>query len=797
MQFFLQDVRFGIRVLRKSPAFTFTAILILGLGIGANTIILSVVNALVFRPLPYQDPGRLVLITAGSERLKTWGGALSYPDYLDYKNQSRSVENMTAFFLDGINLTGGEEPERLRCLRVSPEAVPLLGLAMKIGRPFLPDDDDQGRNPNVILSHGLWQRRFGSRMDVLGRSVTINGVPRSVVGVLSQKAKMGFLLGIEPDLWLPLIPPNPPQRSSRYLMVAARLKTGVSVEQAQGEMAVIAGRLAQQYPESNTGWHAMVSGLRGEVDTIAYVLLALLVSAVLGIACTNVANLVLARTSARAKEIAVREALGAGRRRLSQQLLTEGLLLAFLGCCLGVLIAFGACDLIRSASAGSNMEIVDVRPDAVVLAATLLLLLITACVVGLAPALRLSGSSLSRTLKEGGTGSSGGSSRNRLGNTLAAVEIALSLVLLVGGGLAIKSWFRLWHVDPGYTAENVLTARLSLTEASYPEKDRQIAFFQSLLERLKAHSEIRNAGIASALPTMGPHSPFLIQGRSRTSLGEEPQARCTSASPGYFETMAISLKAGRLFSGRDTAGALPVVVVNDTLARKYWPHGNPLGEQVEVWGKPRTIVGVIGDLRGVPLAMRPQPEIYLPFLQNAGNSMLLAVKTAGDPPAIAATLKREIGALDANQPVEQLLTMDRIRASNMGVITLGSRLLGILGVAALMLAAVGLYGVLSYSVAQRSTEFGIRMALGARPGDVLSLVLRQGIRLALCGIVPGLAAAFLLTRVLSRSLYGVSALEPLILWGLALLLAAVSLVAGYVPARRATHVDPIIALRAE
>ncbi len=796
MEAFLQDIRFGLRMLRKSPGFAAAAVLILGLGIGANTIIFSVVNALVFRPLPYRDPGRLVVVTAGSDRLKTWG-PLSYPDYVDYRDQNHVMENMAAFAPEGVNLTGGQEPVRLRGLRVSAEMVPLLGLPMKIGRPFLHEEYVPGGGASVILSHGLWQRRFGSRTDILGQAVTVNGVPHSVAGIFGPEARMGFLLGFEPDLCLPLVPPDPPQRGSHRLTVVARLRQGVSVQQAQEGMAVIARGLERQYPDTNTGWYVLISELRPKVDPIAYALLSLLVCSVLGIACTNVANLVLARTSGRAKELAIRGALGAGRGRVVRQLLTESLLLAFLGCGLGLLIAFGACNLIRAYSSGTNMEIVDVRPDAGVLAATLLLLLFAAIAVGLVPALKLSGVSLCQSLKEGGTGSSGGSSKNRMGGFLAAFEIALSLVLLVGGGLAIKSWFRLWNVDPGYNAEGVLTMTLSLTDARYQGEDRRAAFFDRLLERLAARSDIRGAGIASSLPTMAPRFPFIIEGRTRPAPGEEALARCTSASPSYFKTMSIPLKAGRLFSERDAANASRVAVVSETLARRYWPDGSPLGERIEVWGSSRTIVGVIGDLRSAPLALRPQPEVYLPYAQNAGSHVVLAVNSAGDPLGIAVALKKEISALDPNQPVERLETMDKIRARDMGVISLGSRLLGILGVSALVLAAIGLYGVLSYSVARRRSEFGIRMALGARPRDVQSLVLRQGVRLSLWGIVPGFAAAFLLTRVLSRKLYGVTTLEPLILCGLALLLAAVALLAGYLPARRATRVDPMVALRSE
>jgi putative ABC transport system permease protein len=796
MQSFLQDIGFGIRMLRKSPAFTTAAVLILGLGIGANTIIFSIVNALVFRPLPYRDASRLVFISAGNDRLKT-SGPVSYPDYRDCKEQNRLLEEAAAFLPDAVNWTGAGEPERLRVLRASADLIPLLGLSMKMGRALLETDCTSGAEPVALVSNGFWQRRFGSRPDITGLTVTVDGRRHTVAGVLGPQARMGFLLGFEPDLWLPLLPPNPPRREYRNLGVVARLRTGVSLEQSQGEMAVITGRLEKQYPASNKGWRVLVSDLRAKVDPIAYVLLAALVASVLGIACTNVANLVLARSCGRVKEIAIRGALGAGRRRVLRQLLTESLLLAFLGSCLGVLIAFGACDLIRAASGGSNMDVVDVRPDALVLAGTFLLLLLTTIAVGLAPALKCSSGILYRSLKEGSPGSSGGSSGSRAGSFLAASEIALSFLLLVGGGLAIKSWFSLWHVDSGYRPENVLTMKVSLTDAKYQDAGRRAEFFQNLLERLRTHPEIQSAGIASAPPTKGPQSSFTFQGSPRPDAGEEPVARCTSASPSYFETMAIPLRGGRLFSDRDTSNSLPVVVVNDALVRKYCSDRNPIGSTIEVWGKPRVIIGFIADLREAPLALKARPEIYLPYAQNPGSLMMLAMRTTGDLLSVANAVRTDVRTLNPNQPLERLETMDRIRAHDVGVITLGSRLLVLLGACALILAAVGLYGVLSYSVSRRSAEFGIRMALGAAPGQILRLVLKQGTGIALFGLVPGIAAAGLLTRVLARAFYGVTAMEPGILCGLAALLTMVSLLAGYIPARRATRVDPMAALRSE
>ncbi len=796
MQSLLHDLRYGFRMLRQNPAFTAAAVLILGLGIGANTVIFSIVDRLVFRPLPYQDSERLVLVMEGNDQLKFWG-PVSFPNFLDWRTQNHLMDRMASFTRGMVNFWDGGEPVRIKSIRCTADLFPLLGLPLQQGRSFHREDCAPGHGSVVILSHGLWQRRFGSSAQALGGTVVVDGRPHTVIGVTAPGVKMGYLIGFEPELYLPLVPPEMAGRGSRYLGVIARLKPGATEDQAQAELSVIARRLEQQYPDTNHGWKVLVSGIRGKVDPVAYVLLAILVISVLGVACTNVANLLLARAAGREKEISIRAALGAGRWRLMRQLLTESLLLAFIGSCLGTLGAFWTCSLIRASSAGSNMEVVDIRPDLRVLAATAVFFVVAGVAVGLAPGLRFSSFNLNRTLKAGHLGSSSAST-NRLGSILVGSQIMLSLILLVGGTAAIKSWFKLWQVEPGFRRENVVVLSLSLTEARYSDAGRQMAFFQELLSRLQSRQEIVSAGIVSALPTMGPQISFTIPDRPGFRPGTEPLARYTAASPGYLKTLAIPVRSGRAFTEADNATTLPVALINETMARRHWNQENPLGTSIDVKGCRRIVVGVIGDLRNVPLAVKPMPEIYVPFVQSPESHALLAVQTTStDSLGIAPVLKQEVQAIDPHQPADRPETLKKVLGQDMGVITLGSRVLVALGLGALLLAGAGLYGVLSYFVARRSHEFGIRMALGARQSDVLRLVLRQAGRLSLFGVLPGLALSVLLVRVLSRSLFGVSAVEPFILVGLSLLLTVVALLAGYVPARRATRVDPMVALRCE
>ncbi len=795
MQTLITDLRYGLRTMRKNPGFAAAAILILALGIGANTAIFSVVNALVLRPPPYPDSGRLVYVSEGNESLKSWGAA-SYPNFLDWKDQNQVFDRMAVLAPEPMNLAGGGEPERIPGLRVSQDALALLGVVPRLGRAFLVSDDAPGSQPVVLLSEAFWKRRFGADTGITGKTVILDATPHVIAGVLPSGFRLAPLLGFEPDAWVPVAAAGA-GRGSRSLIVMARLKPGISIERAKADLNVVAERLAKQYPETNAGWKIHVDSLRGTVDPAAYALLAILIGSVLGIVCTNVSNLLLARASAREKELAVRAALGASRARLARQLFSEGMLLACAGTGLGVAAAFWACGLIRASAAGTNLELADVRPDIRVLGATVVFFLATAVAVALLPALRISSVDLNRSLRDGMSAASG-ASKKRFRAVLTAAEVMLSLVLLSGASLVIKSWTRLWQIDPGHRVEQLLTASISLPKTRYPSPGPQAVFFSSLLRRLEARGELESAGVVNAVPTWGPQVSFSIPGRGTPPVGEEPTAAYYSASPGYFRAMEIASKTGRVFTAEDSEASLQVALVNQALARNFWKERNPLGEQIVVAGTLRTIVGVIGDLRSVPLHKSPAPEIWVPFHQSPSGGMLLILHTrTGDPLRIASLVKQEVESLDPEQAVARIRSMDQVRMQDMGVILTGTRLLGILACGAMILAAVGIYGVLSHSVSSRTAEFGIRMAMGARRADVLVLVLGEGLRLASFGLLPGLMASLALGKVMASHLYGVRPAEPLILCGLILLLTAVSLLACWVPARKATGIDPIVALRCQ
>jgi putative ABC transport system permease protein len=795
MSALVQDLRSGLRNIRTHLGFTAVVVIILALGIGANTTIFGVIHALLFFPMPFKDAEQLVYVTETSERSRG-GGTTSYPAFLDWKGQNQVFEDMAGFASEAVNLAGGSEPERLSSLRVSGSALSLLGAQPVWGRAFLASEFTAEGSRAVLLSHSLWQRRFGADRAIIGQILKVNGQAHTVVGILPENLKMALALGFEPALWMPLVPAPYEDRSARTCLVLARRKPGITMERARADMEVIARRITASHPDTNKGWTASVSPLRPEVDTVAYVVLAILVGSILALVCANVTNLLLARAVAREREFAVRAALGASRMRLVCQLLTENLMLLLLGCALGVLAAVWACDWISARFIDTNLGLLRIRIDAPVLAATAVLFLLAGTIVGLVPALQISGAGLSQPLKEGSRSLSGGVSKRRFKNFLVASEVAFSLLLLMGASLAVKSWFQLWSVDLGFRPEKVLAMRISLADRQYPDSDRKIAFFQQLLGRLESRPEVRSAGVASDLPTASPERSFIIGGRPLPAVGEAPQARFTAVSAGYFNTLAIAVKTGRQFTEQDVTTSPAVAIVNESMVGRYWTDQNPIGGRIDVAGRLRTVVGVVADVRSIPLSRKPVPEIFVPFTQAPGGDMAVVAATAlADPLAITAAVKQEVRAIDPDQPISRIMTMESVCSSNMGVIRFGTSALSLVAFGALILAAVGLYGVLSYAVSQRTHEIGVRVALGAGPRDILGLVLGQGLTLTLFGIVPGLTASLVLGRVLSSSLFGVRPVEFLILAGISLLFILVSATACYLPARRAASVDPMQALR--
>jgi len=800
-----QDLRYGARMLIKKPGFTLIAVVTLALGIGANTAIFSVVNALLLRPLPFDDLDRIVAVF--ERRSDAPRNEAAAGNYFDWQAQNQVFESIGMYRWWAANLTGVETPERVQGFMITANLFDALGAQPALGRRFTPEEEQPGQDGVVILNHGFWQRRFGGDPGVVGRTIHFDGTPRTVVGVMPPE--YNFPPGGEMLAPLALTPQQKQSRRNHTYLAVARLKPGVSIEQARADLDAIAARLERQYPQTNAGWGAAVFPLLDHtVRQYSQALLVLLgaVGFVLLIACANLANLMLARATGREKEMAIRAALGARRHRIVRQLLTESVVLAVIGGAAGILLALWGTEALKSAMPGEIVSFIpgwmNIGIDAQALAFTLGLSLLTGIAFGLVPALAASRPDLNATLKEGGK-SSAGSHRRRLRSALAIAEIAISLALLVGAGLMVKSFLRLINTDPGFKPENTLTMELLLPRAGYAEEARRAGFFRQLLERIEALPGVEAAGVVSHLPLGGSNASagFLIEGRPEPPPGQGNDGRYRVCSPRYFEALGIRLLRGRAFTEQDRAGAAPVVIVNETLARQHWPNEDAVGNRIRFTGDPAqnlwmTIVGVTRDVKHT-LDTEVKPEYYLPHAQDAWRSMSLVARAKGEPMALAPAIRREALALDKDQPVFLIRTMEQVRAQSVLVQRFAAIALGLFAALALVLAVVGIYGVMSYAVAARTHELGIRLALGARPVDVLMLALKQGLTLTLVGVAIGLAVAFALTRLMSKLLFDVSVTDPLTFVGTALLLTFVALLACWIPARRATKVDPMTALRCE
>ena len=806
----MHDLRYAFRMLLKQPAFTALAVIALALGIGANTAIFSVVNAVLLRSLPYNDAERLVMIwgtTPQTDRAST-----SPADFIDYKEQNQVFEHVAAFNAGSFTLTGGDEPEQIRGARVSADFFSVLGVQPAAGRAFLAEDDRPGAARVVVLSHQLWQRRFSSDKNILGKSIALNGQSFAVIGIMPQEFQFtvpGFFR-TPAELWAPsaLVKDNA-TRGNQYLRIIARLKPEVSLQRAQAEMTTLASQLQQEYPSTNAGLGVRLITLHEQtVGNVRPALLILCgtVGFVLLIACANVANLLLARAAARQKEIAVKLALGATRRRLVRQLLTESMLLALAGGALGILLALWGTDVLVSLSPASLPRVKEIGVDRYVLGFTLLVSVLTGTLFGLVPALQASKPDLNVSLKEGSRGSSENLGRGSLRSTLVVFEIVAAFVLLIGAGLMIKSFMRLGEVNAGFNPENVLTMTLSLPRAKYNEPRAQAAFFQRALEQIKSLPGVDSVGAINDLPLGGDRdsTSFLIEGLPALPPGQQPNTEWRLVGPDYFKAMGVSLLKGRAFTEADKSGAPPVIIINDSFARRFFPDEDPTGKRLILnltisnpTPVPREIVGVVADVRDLGLDAEPRPEVYAPYLQETVSYMALIVKAEADPEGLAAAVRGQVLAIDKDQPVSNIQSMKQVVKESVAGRRFNMMLLAIFAAVALLLAAVGIYGVMAYSVSRRTHEIGIRMALGASSRDVLRLVVGQGMALALMGIGIGLAAAFALTRLMASLLYEVSATDPLTFALISLLLAAVAVMACYIPARRATKVDPMVALRHE
>jgi predicted permease len=818
MNTLLQDLRYGLRVMVKKPSFTIVAVITLALGIGANTAIFSLVNGLLLRPLPYRDSDRLAIIwthSPGANVAQDWPSPGQYNAILANNNAFEEVA-----ILHGSNaiLTGEGVPERLGVVRSSSNLYSLLGARPALGRIFQPEEDTGEKATTVILSYGLWQKRYGGDPNVLGRALTLNGASYTVVGVMSQDFSLGYEVvptvgSVEQaDLLLPLpmTAADFNEQGDENYNIVARLKPGVNIKQAQAELDADVRGLEQQYPDHyppsrrfSFSVRPLLEQVVGDVRPALLVLLGA-VGCVLLIACANVANLMLARAAAREREMAIRTALGAGRWRVVRQLLTESALLALAGGALGLLVAIWSLDGLRWLNPGNIPRLHDIRIDGRVLAFTFIAALITGVLFGLVPALRSSRINLSDSLKEGGR-SLVASGNHRLRNLLVVAEMALSLILLIGAGLLIRSFLRVQQVEPGFSPQNVLSLRLSTVGTTYAEESRRRVFYQQLWERLGRLPGVESVGGASVLPLSGGigWGSITIEGYDPAASGQEAiQADQRFATVGYFETMKVPLISGRFFTPQDTKDSLPVVIVDEKMARTYWPGQDAVGKRLKRGGVNSkapwlTVVGVVASVRQYALDTDSRVALYTPHEQALGSTVFVTLRTTNDPRSLVAAVTDEARAMDPNVPVFDVKTMEQRVSESLARRRFAMAALGLFAVVAMTLAAIGIYGVMSYTVTERTREIGIRMALGSPTRDVLRLVVGQGMMLAGVGVAIGLAGAFAATRLMASLLYGTSATDPMTFVIISLILTGVALAACFVPARRATRVDPMIALRYE
>jgi putative ABC transport system permease protein len=805
---FRQDLHFAARSLRRNPVFTLVAALTLALGVGANTAIFSVVNGVLLRPLPFREPDRLVnLFTAfhGSGDLRY---SMSQPEFMDYKGLSNVFENAAAWRGSAQTLTGVGEPERVRGIFATRDLLPTLGVAPLRGRNFEGQEGRTGTEPVVILAHEFWQNRLGGDPSVLGRQLTLNAVSRRVIGILPSEVTLERAEAIMP---LYINPDSMSGRSANFLQGVARLKPGVTVEQAQRELDALTRRTIVEYPENypaSMGYAANVVPMHevlvGDVRPALLTLLAA-VGMVLLIACANVANLLLARGEARQREIAVRLALGAGRGRVVRQLLTESLVLALIGAVGGALLAWWGTRTLLAVNPDAIPRLQEVRIDLTVGLVTLGLALVTGLVFGLAPALQMVRLELQSSLKEGGRGSESGS-RQRIGRALVASEIALAVVVVIGAGLLMRSFWTLQRVEPGFDPERMLVVDMGIPSTRY-DAEKSALFWRQLVDRMAALPGVKGATAANDMPPVagGMNWDIIIDGMPNAPGQAAPSPNIRAVTREYFDLMGIRAASGRVFGAGDARGTQPVAVVNETAARAIWKGRDPVGQQVRFGSDMPwiTVVGVAKDTRSAGLEAPVPTELFLvqdQMPQTAGGaerSMYVILRTAGDPASLAAAARRTVQEADPLLAITGIRTMDEIMARSLARQRFTMLLLGVFGAVALALAAIGIYGIMAYAVRRRTREIGIRMALGARPAQVLGLVVGQGMRLAAIGLAVGVAGAFVATRLMERLLYGVSATDPVTFAGIATLFAAVALVASWLPARRAVATNPTTALRAE
>ena len=806
LEVIVQDLRYALRTLRKNPGFAAVAILTLALGIGANTAIFSVVNAVLLRPLPFPQADRIVAVCQTSERIGVLRNGVSFPNFEDWVQQNHSFDAMGAFHASDITMTGAGDPEIVPSAVVTSGLFSVLGARPVAGRLFIPSDDLPGAAPVVLVSERLWRERFNAAPDFVGKTITLNRQPFTVAGILPGDFQFPFETP-PPDLWVPVQHDRNfrdliPRRGGHYLSVIARLKRGVTRVQSEAELIGINSALIKQYPADDAGWGIRIAPLQHEIVGDAQLGLVVLLGAVavvLLIACANVANLLLARATLRLRELAVRAALGAGRKRIVRQLLTESSLLGGMGGGLGTVLAWWAVRGFAKWLPSDLPRIHAIQVDKWVLVFTLALSGVVSLLFGLAPALQVTSTKLVDDLKEGSRGGSGGGARRRMRSTLVVCEVALAVVLLTGSGLLLRSFLELQNVSPGFRIGGILTATATLPQYTKPEEWAR--FYKQAMQRIERLPGVTGAALVLPLPMSGEriNLGFSIDGRPQAPE-EHIAANYSTASPGYFHLLGIPLLRGRIFDNRDTADSTKVCVISEAFLSRYFPDHDAIGKHLSFGFPPKSnsqeIVGVVGDVKQTSLDAPAEPEMYVPYEQSPLWVMSFAVSTAGDPASLGSAVRHSIQEADKDLPVD-VRPMSVYLQDSVAQPRFRTFMIGLFGVLALLLSAVGIYGVISYSVAQRTREIGVRMALGAEKAQVLSLVIGEGMKLVFLGLGAGLVGAFLLMRLLRTLLFGITANDPLAYSGTVLALIVISLLACYIPARRATHVDPLVALRYE
>jgi predicted permease len=805
MRLLLRDLRFGLRTLAKTPAFTCAVILTLALGIGANTAVFTVTNAVLLRPFPFRDPEQIVSILSMDGTKENEGTLLRYELVRDY---NKSFESVSVWTNDNLNLTGSGEPVQVQIARVSPSFFPMLGVKTQLGRAFTQEEGTPSGRPVVILSDAIWRTRYHADPNIVGSVVTLDSVSNTVVGVLSPDAQFPFMPKAEifsPRYFeLSLIPPQRLRLGVGYLSIIARLRPGVSIGEANDELALLNQRYREQNPTAPDASPATVMIARSLRDEVVgdvrpkVLILSGAVAFVLLIACANVASLLLSRALTRKREIATRVAIGASRGAVIRQLLTESMLLALISGALGVGVGWAATHALATWGASQVPEGFRVNLDVGVLLFTLVISLIAGAVFGIFPAVQLVRADLNATLRAEGRSASSGRSGSKMRGILVVCQIALSLVLLIAAGLLLRSFSRLMHVDPGFDPHNLLTMNVSLSTTKYARYDQQVAFFDDVLRRVSSRPGIRSAAISATLPlTFKRITPVLPEGQPDVPLAQRPFVDVEAISPRWFETTRVPLRAGRTFTDADNAAGPPVVIVNETFARQYWPGQSPVGKKVAIGRRPdpALVVGVAADIKNQGLQKDPQAQLYLPFPQLPWSDMNLLVRTDVSPSAAVATVRNEIAAVDGNQPVNEIQTAEELIDSSRAQPRFTMLLIGGFSGTALLLAIVGVYGVLSYSIGQRRQEFGIRLALGAQRADIRGMVMRQGMMLALTGVAAGLVVALMMTRLLENVLYRTGARDLATFFFAPVVFLLVAALASYIPARRAMSVEPVETLR--